>query len=282
MSVTQVVPVLAVALLLLCGSAAIAEESPLSIASHFVELGNYDAAITEYKRYLFFQPDHPRAAETYRNIGLAYRAQGLWMEAIAAMRTAVQHASDREKKSEYQLDLAVTLIATESYGLAQLELIKVMMRGPSTPFYRRVLFLQAVAYIYQYRWKEAHEILRDYTRDKQLAILVENAVNQPQKSTRVAKMLSAIIPGAGQVYAGSWRDGINALVLNSVIGFLVVDTVLDGHYLDAVSWGGAIFVRYYRGNIFHAGEAVKQFNLQKSRRTSEALLQRLQAIAEVQ
>ena len=274
--------VLAVTLSLFCGFTAIAEESPLSLASHFFKLGNYDGAITEYKRFLFFHPDDARAAETYRNIGLAYRAQGFWGESIVAIRAAVQHASDREEKSEYQLELAVILIATQNYDLGRLELIKVTMRNPSTPLYRRALFLQAVAYIYQFRWEEAREVLRNYTTDDKLDTLLEKAVNLPQKSARVAKVLSAILPGAGQVYAGNWRNGLNALVLNGVLGFLTVDAALDGHYVDAVLWGGSIFLRYYRGNTFRAEEAVKQFNLQESRRASEALLQRLQEVVDTQ
>ncbi len=274
--------VLAATLSLFCGFTAIAEVSPLSLGSHFLKLGNYDAAITEYKRFLYFHPEDPRAGETYRNIGFAYREQGYWQEAIAAMRTAVQHAANREEKSEYQLELAVILIANQSYDFGRLELIKVTMQNPSAPFYRRALFLQAIAFIYQFRWEEAREVLQDYTRDEKLDTLLENAVNVPQKSTRLAKVLSAILPGAGQVYAGNWRNGLNALALNSVLGYLTVDAVLDQHYVDAALWGGIVFSRYYRGNIFRAEEAVKRFNLRQSRRASESLLQRLQEVADIQ
>ena len=264
------------------GYSAVGEESPLSLGSHFFILGNYDAAVTEYKRFLFFHPDAPRAGETYRNIGIAYREQGYWQEAVAAMRAAVQHASNLEEKSKYQLELAVILIANQNSDLGRLELIKVMMRNPSTPLYRRALFLQAVAYIYQFRWEEAREMLRNYTTDEKLDTLLENAVNVPRKSTRLAKVLSAILPGAGQVYAGDWRNGLNALALNSVLGYLTVDAALDRHYVDAALWGGIVFSRYYRGNIFRAEEAVKQFNLRESLRASEALLQRLQEVADIQ
>ena len=277
-----VFPVLAATLSLFCGFTAIGEEAPLSLASHFFKLGNYDAAITEYKRHLFFHPDEPRTAETYRNIGIAYREQGHWQEAVVAMHAAVQHASNPGEKSEHQLELAVILIANQNYDLGRLELIKVAMRNPATPLYRRALFLQAVAFIYQFRWEQARGVLKNYTRNEKLDTLLENAVNVPQKSPRLAKVLSAMLPGAGQVYAGNWRIGLNALALNIVLGYLTVDAALDRHYGDAALWGGTVFSRYYRGNIFRAEEAVKQFNLRQSRRASEALLQRLQEVAEIQ
>lgn len=275
------IPVFAIALPLFCVSTTIAEQSPLSLGSHLFQLGNYDAAITEYRRFLFFHPDDPRTGETYRNIGIAYREQGHWEDAVTAMRTAVQHAYGIEEKSKYQLELAVILIANQDYDLGRLELIKARMRNPSAQVHRRTLFLEAVAFIYQFRWKEAREALTDYTRDAELDTLFVNAVEAPQKSPRLAKVLSAIIPGAGQVYTGDWRNGLNALALNAVLGYLTVDAALEQHYVDAALWGGLIFSRYYRGNIFRADEAVKNYNTRQSRRASEALLQRLQEVADV-
>ena len=258
----------------------IAEENLLVIGYHFSKLGNYDAAITEYKRFLFFHQNDTRTAEVYQKIGLAYRAQGLWQEAISTMRNAVLHALNQEEKSEYQLELAVTLIASQNYDLARFELIKVTMRTTSGPLYQRALFLQAVVYVYQFRWEEAREVLRHYTTDEMLDKLLDKAVNLPQKSAKIAKVLSAILPGSGQVYAGNWRDGINALALNGAFGFVAVNSLLDRHYVDAVSWTYFIFQRYYLGNLYQAGKAVDDFNDDKSRRAADNILKRLQEVVE--
>ena len=266
--------------LLFGGFAAVAEELPLSLGRHLAAQGNYDAAITEYKRFLFFHPDDSRVGEVYYNIGIAYKAEGLWTEAVTALRTATYLAIDSETKSAYQLALAVTLIATQNYDLAQLELIKVVLRKPSVPLFRRALFLQGVTYIYQFRWEEARNVLKDYTTDEKLDARFDSAINMPQKSVKIAGVLSTILPGAGHIYAGDWRDGLNALLLNSALGFLTVDAALDGHYTDAALWAGIVFLRYYRGNTFRAKAAVSQFNLQESRRAAEALLQRLQEIVD--
>ena len=264
--------------LLFSGFTATAEELPLSLGRHLASQGSYDAAITEYKRFLFFHSDDARIGEVYYNIGLAYRAQELWTEAITALRAATYLAANSEAKSEYQLELAVTLIASQNYDLAQLELIKVTMRTPSALLYRRALFLQAVVYIYQFRWEEAQESLRNYTTDERLDTLFNAAKDMPRKSVNVARRLSTIFPGAGQIYVGDWRGGLNAFVLNGALGFLTVDTLLDGHYVDAALWVGLIVLRYYRGNTFRAEQVAEQFNLQKSRRAAEAILQRLQEI----
>ena len=259
---------------------ATAEELPLSIGKHLFAQGNYDAAITEYKRFLYFHPDDARIGEAHHNIGLAYRAQGLWTEAITSLRTASHYAADDESKSEYQLELAVTLIAAQDYDLAQLELIKVTMRTPSVLLYRRALFLRGVAYIYQFRWDAAREVLKNWSTDERLNLLFDKAVNSPQKSVSVARLLSTIFPGAGQVYAGNWQSGLNALLLNGALGFLTIDAAFDRHYSDAVLWGVLAFWRYYRGNTFRAEQTAEQFNTQQTQQAAEAILLRLQEIAD--
>lgn len=272
--------VLILTLLLFSNFTSIAEVNLRALGDHFSKLGNYDTAVTEYKRFLFFHPDDTRAAEVYQKIGLAYRAQGLWEAAILSLRNAVSHALSEEEKSKSQLELAVTLIASQNYDLARFELIRVTIRTPSGPLYQRALFLQAIALIYQFQWEEAREVLRHYTTDEMLDKLLDKALNLPQKSAKVAKVLSAILPGAGQVYAGNWRDGLNALALNGVFGFVAVDSVLDKHYVDAVTWTYFIFQRYYLGNLYQAGKAVDDFNDEKSRRAADNILNRLQEIVD--
>ena len=237
-------------------------------------------AITEYKRFLFFNPDDTQTAETYHKIGLAFRAQRLWQDATVAMRNAMLHATTLKEKSEYQLDLAVILIAAKHYDLARLELIKVMLRDADDSQTKRSLFLQAVANIYQFRWEEAREVLQNYANDEKLNRLLEEAANLPQKSTRFAKVLSAVVPGTGQMYAGKWRSGINALLLNGVLGYVTVDTVLEANYIDAALWTYFIFQRYYRGNLYRAGRTVEEFNEEASHQAAKKILNRLQEIAD--
>ncbi len=274
-------------MLFYCSSVA-AEEQPfianlpptLVLGNHLFGLGNYDSAITEYKRFLFFHAEDARVGYVYSQIGFAYRSQGLWEEAIASMRVAIAHAANEFEKSERQLELAVIQIASENYERGLFELLKIMVQNPPVPIYHRARFLQGVAYLYQFRWEDAREALRAYTNDKKLQALFERAVSAPRKSIKFAKLLSVILPGAGQGYAGNWQEGLNALVLNGVLGFLTVDAMLDGRYIDAILWGTSVFVRYYQGNTYRAGKAAEEFNDKAARLAAENILQRLQEIAD--
>lgn len=274
-------------LLITFGFTASADETPLSLGNHLLALGNDDAAITEYKRFLFFHPDDARAGEAYHNIGLAYRKQAMWTAAVTAMRTAIQTTTDKETKTERQLALAVTLIANKNYDMGLLELLKVTMRNPSKPQYRRAMFLQGVAYLYQFRWEEARTALKTARNDaegqpqtlresgrlsEELDARIDAAINAPRKSAKLAKILSIILPGAGQFYTGNWQDGLNAFVLNGALGFATVDAALDGHYMDATLWATALFLRYYQGNYYRAEKAAEAFNARQSRRAAADIL----------
>ena len=258
----------------------------LALGDYLFGLQSYDEAITEYKRFLFFHPDVPRASDAFHKIGLAYRSQRRWTEAIEAMNVAIQRTAEAELKSERRIDLAVTMIASGDYSFALLELLKVSKRHPSGRLRQRAIFLQGVAHLYMFNWKSARQAFKAYfdaipgsrPKAKMIDALFDEAIHRPQKSVTVARVLSTILPGAGQTYVGDWKNGLNALVLNVLVGFVSVDAVLDKRYQDAVFSGVFLFLRYYLGNRYRAGEAAKQFNDRSDRGHAAKILQALHSL----
>ena len=154
--------VLGITLLLFTVTAVSASDPAVDLGDNLFGLENYDAAITEYKRFLFFNADHPRAAETQFKIGLAYRAQNWWTEAAEAMIAAVQRTTETELQAKMRVELAVTLIASGAYDLALVELIKIDMQSQSTQLRQRARFLRGVAYLYQFKWEQARSVFQVY------------------------------------------------------------------------------------------------------------------------
>ena len=74
--------IVAVTLLFFAVVTVSASDPALDLGDHLFALGDYDAAITEYKRFIFFDANHPQAGEVQFKIGLAYRAQEWWAEAV--------------------------------------------------------------------------------------------------------------------------------------------------------------------------------------------------------
>ena len=277
--------VLAVILLLFITITAAASDPAFDLGEYLFALENYDAAITEYKRFLFFNSDHPQAGEAQFKIGLAYRAQGWWPEAVEAMTAAVQLATETESQAEMRTELAVTLIAGGAYDFALVELIKVDMQSQSVRLRQRARFLRGVAYLYQFKWEQARSVFQVYLDEMSSAAeaaakidaLFIDALNRRQKSERAARMLSTFLPGLGQTYAGDWKNGLNALLLNGVLGYVTLNAAIERDYDDALLSFFFLSYRYYAGNRYRAAEAAQAFNDRENRQHVEKILQVLAA-----
>jgi hypothetical protein len=102
-----------------------------------------------------------------------------------------------------------------------------------------------------------------------------DALNRSQKSEKAARLLSTFLPGLGQTYAGDWKNGLNALLLNGVLGYITLDAAIERDYDDALLSFFFLFYRYYAGNRYRAVEAAQTFNDRENRRHVEKILQAL-------
>ena len=261
-----------------------ASDPALDLGDLLFALGDYDAAITEYKRFLFFNPDHPQASVAQFKIGLAYRAQEWWAEAAEAMIAAVQSTTETELQAERRVDLAVTLIASGAYNLALVELIKVEMQSQSTQLRQRARFLRGVAYLYQFKWEQARSVFQAYfdgipgaaKSAAEVDTLFLAAFNRPRKSEKTARLLSTLLPGLGQTYAEDWKSGLNALLLNGLLGYITLDAAIERDYDDTLLSFSFLFYRYYAGNRHRAAQAAQAFNERENRRYVDRILQALE------
>ena len=275
--------IVAITLLFFAAVSVSASDPALDLGDYFFVRENYDAAITEYKRFLFFSADDPRVGEVQFKIGLAYRSQKWWLEAAEAMIAAIQRTTETELQAERRVELAVTLIASGAYDLALVELIKVDMQSQSARLRQRARFLRGVAYLYQFKWEQARSVFQVYFDEipsaagaaAEIDTLFLDALNRSQKSEKAARLLSTFLPGLGQTYAGDWKNGLNALLLNGVLGYITLDAAIERDYDDALLSFFFLFYRYYAGNRYRAVEAAQTFNDWENRRHVEKILQAL-------
>ena len=252
----------------------------LKMADRLREFGSHSEAITEYKRFIFFNPESEHASDALYGMGLAYRAMRDWQGAINALKASVSATEDPRISGQRRIILATTLIATGNYSLARLELLKVSEFSKYPSLRLRSLYFEGVAALYEFEWDVAGEAFgkfySDYAqgewagRTKEIELSLLEA-RKSHKSASLAKLLSTIIPGMGQTYAGDWRDGLNALVLNGLIIGLTANAVYRKGYLD-VALISSISVRYYRGNIYRAEMDVRKYNESADRKNAAKIL----------
>lgn len=79
------------------------------------------------------------------------------------------------------------------------------------------------------------------------------------KHPALAGVLSAVLPGAGQVYAGSWQAAAVTFVLNGLFVTATVELARDGHYFTAAAAGTAASF-FYVGGIMNAVDLAQRRN----------------------
>ena len=84
----------------------------------------------------------------------------------------------------------------------------------------------------------------------------------PGRSGFLAALMSAVLPGAGQMYSGRFWDGFRALTVNGLLIFSTYKLVEDEHYAGAYLLSG-ITLPFYVGNIMGARVAAQDYTTRK-------------------
>lgn len=274
-----------VSIIFFYGTCAFAEDMALSFAERFFDSGNYEEAITEYKRFIFFNPQSDSIDYAYYKIGLAYRNQERWKESMDALRQSIQTASNDSIRNEREIALAIVLIASGDYSTAEFQLLRVESFTQFQTLKRKSAFFRGVASLYSFKWEEAREAFQVYfnsyssTKSSHTAIIVDSLLLAAQdlnyKSPKLAKLLSTFLPGAGQIYVGDWRKGMNALAINLATSYLLVSNIIEGNYLDVLASYFSIFRRYYYGNRYHAEKIAQDYNNHLNKKLARNILELL-------
>lgn len=260
----------------------------LLLGDRLLAEGLVDEAITEYKRYIFFKRDLPEARTAYAHarIAVAYRSEGRHDKAIDALLEAIAAESDERQRDTWRIDLGVTEMARQRYDLAEFTLLKVEMFSTFAPAKRRAAFLRAICSLSLGKWQEARVAFRTYAQEGDPAAqalgegierLLDRAEREKEKSPRLAKTLSSIVPGLGEVYVGEWRGGLNAFAINAWAGFVLTQDIVRRQFLDAVVGSIGRLARFYRANRERAAVAARRFNDKRGRAAVAEILTLMEA-----
>jgi TolA-binding protein/TM2 domain-containing membrane protein YozV len=250
-----------------------ASQPPLfAFAQALFAAGEYYRAIGEFQRFLFFQPQHPLAAEAQLTLGLALFCGERWLPASEVFRRVARTAPDSAKRAEAALWMA----ETQARGGDQAEAIRLFQelirQYPESRFAQRAAYLIGWGHVQQRRWPEARDAFAqvDATSPygasaERLASVLAAPPELPHRSPAVARTLSTAIPGAGQIYTGHTLDGLIGLGLH---GALIAGTIASvGAGLEAAAGISAFFTwGFYRTQMSNAATLATDFNAQAEQR----------------
>lgn len=223
--------------------------------------GEQYRAITEYLRFASYFPEDPRAEEMPLRIGLAYLYGGRPEQAIAAVAPALGSSRPELREKAAYLQGRSTAAAGET------ELFVSGWKEPGDAALARLgrqRLLQARLRLGH--WQEAVEMLREANHaglDAALAASLEGRLQggppPRRRSPVLASVLSGLLPGAGQLYAGRKRDALVSLLVNGLFVLGAVQAFRGGNEATGILLSSAE-IGWYSGNVLSAASAVRSRN----------------------
>jgi tetratricopeptide (TPR) repeat protein len=265
-------PIILFILLLIFAPNAHAEPDFLSFADSLAAENDYYRAITEYKRFLHYSPKDTRTAYAQLAIGKCLLAGQRWEEADLALKKVwVSYPGSEEAQTARQLyaDAAYDRgdFATAETRYQRLQETLTAESSDSN------LFKEGLSQLQQSNLDEAREsfsALQSPLR-LQLSISLDEYQQLPKKSPQFAGVLSALLPGTGQLYTERPLQAGTAFALNAAFIYGAIESWENENYATAGIL--SLFeIGWYGGNIYNAMNNAHKFN----RRQQDHFLIKLQ------
>jgi len=210
---------------------------------------HYDLAYIEYERTFFFYPelqDAPQKRVQYA-ISLFHSDQ---YRGIREFHDILQNKPDLAP--ELKIDIARCYLDSGYAHEASALFIQTNEKK-----------LLGYTFLFDNRLYSARDVF-GLSGDSVMVDEINTYLEAPKKSLRTAALLSVICPGAGEIYGGNTRLGIQDFLLNLGSGYLIYNAMKKKKHVDAVLIFSLLFNRFYIGSIHNAQESAQKTN-EKSR-----------------
>lgn len=236
----------------------------------------FDLALVELSRFERFFPEDPRIHQTRYTIGLCYFESGN----LALARQRFEALMDDESSGSWGVESYFMMARyhwqTGNPILAEICLNNLITLTRETPVKDRAYSAIAWLRLETAQWDYAKSLFNRISDHGKTPYHVETILAEldktpqiPHKSPKLAGTL-AIVPGAGYLYCGRYRDALVSFVLNGGLILAAYESFDREHY----ALGGVItFVGFgfYAGNIYGSASSAHKYN----RAANRAFISRL-------
>lgn len=225
----------------------------LDYADNLFKSELYFDAVTEYKRLLFFDKYRTYTQLANFKIGMCYKYGAKYDNAISYFKRAEISAQSEEDIYSAKIQIVRCNILRRTINNAHKLLDELESDIRFKPKSEDILYWRGWSYMLADDWQKAAEAFSQLNNDhplRKLAIQVENE----KYSVTFAKVISYILPGAGQIYTGNYLSGVMSLGWNALFGYLTINAFIEDRVFDGLVIGNLLWLRFYRGNYENAGK----------------------------
>ncbi len=223
------------------------------------ESGQYFQAAIAYEKEAFFAPNSELQDQLILKRAYAYKALGNYTKAFNITSRISKKSDSLYKVVLYERILLAYL--SDEYQKAHNELLKWQVRYGENS--EEILSLRFLTLVQIEKMEEAQEILNQYASElsinqEEVSSLLE--ANWQLKNPDKAYMLSLVLPGVGQMYAGHFFKGVFSGVVQTGLVIFTAWNVYHGYFFTGGMTGATLFYTFYLGGARYARNLTIQYN----------------------
>jgi tetratricopeptide (TPR) repeat protein len=253
----------------------------LEFAFDLKKEGDYFRAITEFKRAEALSNSACVKALARFHVAESLFATGDWVTARMEYTRVKESYPDTRWVERAGFMRSVSIFNLGDYAACRSAMEVFKGRGRAKDLSDEAFFVSGLSYLEEGGWRSASATFEEAlsVRDLQespypfefLASESLRGEKLPGRSGFVAALMSAVLPGAGQMYSGRFWDGFRAFTVNGLLIFSTYKLVEDEHYAGAYLLSG-ITLPFYVGNVVGARVAAKAYNVRQRSQFIDSLL----------
>ena len=251
------------------------EKSLLGFAHHLFDRGHYYQAVTEYERFIYYNPDHPSVSEARLKIAFCYKLGEQYSKSIELFSTLINEYPGQEYSIVAAYNIGDCYRLDGDYEEALIQFNAFVEDYPDHPLADKAQWNSAWIYIDMEDYPSAKDhlfLVREnstyQSSAQELASAIEELPHLPRKSPRLAGFLAAVIPGSGHLYTGEKKQALFTFFTNALLIFGTYEAFNRDLYV-AGGFLSIFALNYYSGNIFGALNSAHKYN----RRVKDAYLE---------
>lgn len=203
----------------------------------------YFDAVTEYKRLIYFDGLKQLHFTAYCKMAECFRSGARLDDAISAYTSAIQCSPNTSAKDKIKLEIAKLQMLKQDFGasLSILQDLEKSLEQKSTVSYWR-----GWIYMFMDRWEDAS---KEFSISDSTIKLKDfcDSISQKRYDPEKARLLSAILPGTGQLYTGNYFQAAVSFAWNALWLYDVIDAFAADRIFDGVVVGEMLWFRFYFG-----------------------------------
>ncbi|MGB9561451.1 MAG: DUF5683 domain-containing protein, partial [bacterium] len=247
----------------------IPEESN-SFGDELFRAGEYKLASIEYLREYSFTMDD----NTKLKLALSY-IKNCEYDKGKSVLSEILTSEIPDIRSQAQKLLGFLYMRENNFSSAMFEFLDLKKREENPLGKLELSYWLGWVYLLQFDFQDAEKEFSSvasehsydnpfYTSAYILSREIKNNVDEfDYRSPQLARWLSAILPGAGQIYTGNYIDGAISFVINGTFGYLTFSSLLAKKYFQSLVYFYFLFARYYFGSGDNAYRLANEFNKEK-------------------